>query len=216
MRGLSGPYPEVQNGTHFCYGGNQMLSPDPVIRKCGCGPVAAVDLILYLKHRCSPSEPFRLPLVYYNAKLSAACRRYFPLIPPFGINGLLFIWGLNRFLRDEALPYHARWCVSEAKLWNRAEALLAQDLPVIMSVGPNFPAVWEKHRLTFYRQTADGRYLPASGAKSHYITATGIDHDWLRIASWGQEFYIRRSEYDRFVKEHSTYLFSNLAYLEIQ
>lgn len=213
---LSGIYPEVQNGSRLSYGGNQMLSPDPVIRKCGCGPVAAVDLILYLKRRRSPAEPFRFPLVYYNEKLSAACRRYFPLIPPFGINGLLFILGLNRFFHDEALPYRARWCLSGAKLWSRVEELLTQDLPVILSVGPNFPAVLEKHRLTFYRRAKDGRYLPASGAKSHYVTATGIDPEWLRIASWGQEFYISRSEYDRFVKEHSSYLFSNLVYLEKQ
>ena len=122
--------------------------------------------------------------------------------------------GLDRLFRDEGLPYRAQWSMSGGKLWARVEAMLRQDLPVILSVGPNFPAVWEKHRLTFYHRTEDGRFLPASGAKSHYVTATGLDKEWLRIASWGREFYIRRSEYDSFVKQHSTYLFSNLVYLK--
>ena len=30
------------------YGGNQRLSKDPVIKKCGCGIVAALDTLLYL------------------------------------------------------------------------------------------------------------------------------------------------------------------------
>ena len=84
---------------------------------------------------------------------------------------------------------------------------------MILSVGPNFPAVWEKHKLKFYRKITDGNYRPAAATKAHYVTATALDAEWLRISSWGKEYYINREEYEAFVKAHSSYLFSNLVYL---
>ena len=214
MTNLKMNFPSVKNSGRSSYGGNQMLSDNPIIRRCGCGPVAALDLTLYLRSKQFPWETSEQSLAYYNYRLSECCRRYFPLIPPFGINGVLFIFGLNRLMKDEGLPYIAKWCLSGEKIWARIDFLLSQDIPVILSVGPNFPAIWEKARLTFYRKLADNRYIPVASAKSHYITATALDLDWLRIASWGQEYYIRRDEYDEYVRKHSTYLFSNIVYLK--
>ena len=41
----------------------------------------------------------------------------------------------------------------------------------------------------------------------------GIDEQWLRISSWGREYYINRKEYERYTKENSSFAFSNLIYL---
>ena len=207
---LNAPYLQVQYGKSLSYGGSQIRSDHAVIRKCGCGPVAAMDTVWYLEHK-SETEPVEWSA--YNAGLRELCRRYFPLIPPFGINGIVFVAGLNRLLRDRKLPYQAFWMLSGAKLWLRVEDMLRRDLPVILSVGPNFPAIWQNNRLPFYLRDAEGNYHPAAATKSHFVTATGIDETWVRISSWGREYYINREEYDRYTRKHSMYAFSNLVYL---
>ena len=76
------------------------------------------------------------------------------------------------------------------------------------------PAVWKKDRLPFYSRRDDGSFVRSSSAKSHYVSVTGLDDEWARISSWGREYYIRRSEYDDFVKRHSSQVFSNILYIK--
>ena len=92
--------------------------------------------------------------------------------------------------------------------------MLSRDIPVILSVGPNFPVFWRKNRLPFYIRSADGSYRKAAATKGHFVTATGIDAAWVRISSWGREYYINRSEYEKYTKENSLYAFSNLLFLQ--
>ena len=209
MLSLNKQYIQVERNGRLSYGGSQMWSENQTVKVCGCGPVAVLDTLLYLTNR----QDRPLSLEEYNRTLEAMSKRYFPLVKPFGINGLMLAAGMNRLLRKYRLPYRAFWAVSGRKFWPRVEELLRQDLPVIFSVGPNFPALWQKHRLTFYRKTADGVYVPSSSAKSHYITATGIDPKWLRISSWGTEYYINRKEYDEYIRKHSTSIVSNILML---
>ena len=49
--------------------------------------------------------------------------------------------------------------------------------------------------------------------RAHYITVTGIEHGWLRISSWGQEWYINWREYRNFAWIKSCPLFSNICYI---
>jgi len=210
MQGLQKPYIRVQRQQGKSYGGSQMWSPRESIRLCGCGPVAAFDTFLYLSGR--NQEP--LGEEAYLRELNDVTRRYFPLIKPFGINGILLALGFNRLLAKHRLPYRAFWAVSGKKFWTRIQELLEQDIPVILSVGPNFPALWRKERLTFYRKRPDGSFAPASSAHAHYITATGLDESWLRISSWGQEYYISRAEYDEYVRKYSASLVSNVLMLQ--
>ena len=46
------------------------------------------------------------------------------------------------------------------------------------------------------------------------MTVTGMDEDWLCVSSWGNRYYISREEYRRYVRRHSSYLFSNIVYLD--
>lgn len=209
MLSLKRKYIQVERNGRLSYGGSQMWSENPTVKICGCGPVAVLDTLLYLTHR----QESPMSLAEYNRMLEEMSKRYFPLVRPFGINGLLLAAGMNRLLRRYRLPYRAFWAISGRKFWPRVEELLRQDLPVIFSVGPNFPAVWQKHRLPFYRKTAEGVYILSSSAKSHYITATGIDPDWLRISSWGTEYYINRKEYDEYIRRYSTAIVSNILML---
>lgn len=212
MLTLQRPFPSVQNNDLVSYGGCQTWSDREMIRKCGCGPVAVLDLLHYLTHEGDSLVP--QPLAAYNEELRMLCRRYLPLIPYAGINGFVLTIGVNRLFLDRGLPYRAFWAFSGTKLWDRIREMLARDLPVILSVGPNFPAIWRKERLRFYCRRADGCFAPAASTKSHYFTVTGIDEDWLQTSSWGRRYFIKRTEYDEFVRKHSTYLFSNLLYIK--
>ena len=127
---------------------------------------------------------------------------------------MLLAVGVNRLFHRYSLPYHSAWAWSGDLLWDRVTEMLMHDLPVILSIGPNFPAVWQKDRLPFYIRRGAERYVPASSAKSHYVIVTGLDETWARISSWGREFYINRREYDDFVRRHSSSLFSNILYIK--
>lgn len=210
MIGLQKPYVNVQRGLERSYGGSQMWSERETIRRCGCGPVAAMDLLLYLENRTSP-----IASADYERELQAITKKYFFLIRPFGINGISFVFGLNRLLRDRGLPYRAAWETSRKQLWPRIEEMLGRDLPVILSVGPNFPRTWAGDQVDFYVRLKNGGYRPATKTKSHYVTATGIDETWLRISSWGREYYILRKDYDDYARYSSIPLLTNIVYLKI-
>ena len=207
---LKRPLLQVQTGTSFSFGGSQMFSDDKTIRKCGCGPVAALNTLCYL---CNCDESLMLTKSEHNALLSDICSRYFPLIPPFGISGPLFVIGLNRLFSDRNVPYHAALMLSGEKLWSRTENMLSRDLPVILTVGINFPLFWRNVRLPFYVCSPQGEYRRATAAKAHFVTVTGIDEEWLCISSWGRRYYINRREYDTYTRKNSMYLLSNILFL---
>ena len=209
MLSLRKPYVRVQHDGVCTYGGSQMLSDIKSIRTCGCGPVAALDTVLYL----SGEQEKPIPLAEYNKKLESICRRYFPLLPPFGINGVFLAAGMNQLLRKRGLPYRASWAFSGKKFFARMEEMLSRDIPVIFSVGPNFPAVWHKNKLPFYRRRADGSFYPCNSTVAHYVTATGLDPEWIRISSWGTEYYIKREEYRQYIQKYSANLVSNVLFL---
>lgn len=219
MIGLLKPYPSVINGTELSYGGSQTLSDHAVIKKCGCGVVAALDLVIYLCSgpyggKGSLSDGQAVPLSAYNKYLRILSRKYFPLIPPFGMNGLVMITGLNRLFQALSLPYRADWKISAIKMESRIAEMLARDIPVILAIGPNFPCVWQQNRLTLYRKTPQGDFWKYSSAKAHYVTVTGMDEEWLRISSWGKELYLSRTEYQGYTASHSTPLLSNIVYIK--
>ena len=88
--------------------------------------------------------------------------------------------------------------------------MLSDDIPVILAVGPNLPFVWKKEKLTFYTKNHEGNLLPTAKTKAHFVTVTGRDGAWLRISSWGKEYYISIREYREYVKSHSSFLVSNV------
>ncbi|MCA5962640.1 hypothetical protein LC724_22785 [Blautia sp. RD014234] len=92
--------------------------------------------------------------------------------------------------------------------------MLAHDIPVILLVGPNFPFVWGKHRLNMYHRSPEGEYSPSCQIKAHFVTVTGMDDTWMRVSSWGKEYYINRQEYVNYVKKHSSFLISNICYIK--
>jgi len=223
MLELRHPYIEVQTARGVSCGGGQQFSESAMVRRCGCGIIAALDTLLYLSrwHMVGPVPYFRrfpaegpVPFHVYTDCVKALSRRYFPMIPYRGINGLLLALGMQAFFHDQHMPFSARWCMISSRLWERIEEMLRQDLPVIMSVGPNLPLIWENHRVRFYVRTPEGRYLPAAAANAHYFTVIGMDETWLRISSWGNLYYLNRREFEDYVNHHSAGFVNNVVYID--
>ena len=223
MLSLQHPYISVSFDGHGSYGGGQQFSHDRMMKRCGCGVVAATDLLLYLNryHHGTEIPPFRdlpregpLPFPAYDACLQRMRKSYFPMIPYAGINGLMLAAGMQLFFRRWKLPYTAKWCFGHTRLWDRIEAMLRADLPVIMSVGPKLPLFWRRERANFYSRLPSGELRATAGAHAHYFTVTGMDEDWLRISSWGRLYYLRRQEFNDYVARHSAAFVSNILYIE--
>lgn len=222
MLSLRHPYVSIHLDNHDTYGGGQQHSRNAMMQRCGCGIIAATDTLLYLcrYHTGLMPPPFRalgtaspLPSPLYDDCILEMRRAFFPLIPYAGINGLMLMRGMDRFFRKYHMPFTAKWCFTRSGMWERMEEMLRRDIPVIMSVGPNFPVLWGKERASFYVRTPAG-YRPSTGARAHYITVTGMDESWLRISSWGRLYYLNRLEFEQYVKRHSAGFVSNILYIE--
>ena len=212
----------VHIDNHDTYGGGQQHSRNAMVQRCGCGIIAATDTLLYLSryHMGFMPLPFRslekekvFPFSLYDACILNMRRRFFPMIPYAGINGLMMMRGMERFFRKYHMPFSARWCFTRSGMWEKIEQMLQNDIPVIMSVGPNFPLLWGKEKTSFYVPTPNG-LRAATGAKAHYFTVTGMDENWLRISSWGRLFYLNRAEFETYVNHHSAGFISNILYIE--
>ncbi len=220
---LKHPYISVDTDSSPSYGGSQMRSANMTVQKCGCGIIAAFDTLLYLSRwhpECKINDFSELqsitslPLSTYNQYISRMKRTYFPIIPHAGMNGLALMAGMNLFFRKRRIPYHALWCMNRTKIWDRVEEMLREDIPVIMSIGPNFPLVWQNHRADFYIKSKDGYYVRSASAKAHYVTVTGMDDEWLRISSWGRRYYLNRAEFEDYVSAYSAGFVSNILYIK--
>lgn len=223
MLSLRHPYISVSLNGRVSYGGSQMLATNDMVKRCGCGIVAALDLLLYLERWhgggyvpmfASLPADGPIPFPAYNSCVDRLRKTYFPMIPYAGINGVMLAAGMQLFLKRHAMPWKARWCFSSSAIWARIGTMLQEDLPVIMSVGPNFPDFWGKEKASFYTQTPYGEYRRASAAHAHYFTVTGMDDEWLRISSWGQCYYLNRQEFEQYARRHSAGFLCNILYLE--
>lgn len=214
---LKHPWPSVQRDQACSYGGSQTWSARWDLRKCGCGAVAMTDLTLYLtRHHGAdgPDLPDPAPLADYDALCGSLQRRYLPMVPPVGINGISLAIGISAYCKAHGIPLRASWGVKVKDFWTAMADMLDRDLPVIFAVGQNIPFVWQNHKVDLYQKTADGRYTAVSRIRAHYMTVTAMDDTWLTVSSWGKKYYIHRGEYAEYGKKHSIALVNNLLWLK--
>ena len=205
MTALARPWVAVRLPGAVSFGGNQNWFPDGNFRRCGCGVVACADTLLYLTGRSSLSREEYIAYV-------EGLRKYYPLLPGRGIDGLRLAVGMNLCLRRENLPLRARWCASAQAFWQRLEEQLEADLPAVVAIGPNFPRFWGAERLPLYARTAVG-YVESERTKAHFLTVTGEENGWLEVSSWGRRLYIRRDAWESYMRRASAPLLTNLLYL---
>lgn len=219
MLKLKNDYISVLYESGPSFGGSQRMADNKTMAQCGCGVVAATDFLLYItKHHGNYAESVvkalslydKLPKDEYNRCIDKMRRIYFPLIPKLGMNGLGLMAGMQLYFHRYKLPYSCHWCISDKDLWQKIAGMLSQDLPVIMSIGPNFPFVWRNGKAAFYTRDINGALRPASYVKAHFVSVTGMDNEWLEISSWGQRFYLNRRMYEEYVSKYSAALVSNI------
>ena len=113
------------------------------------------------------------------------CRGLLRPLPHMGMTGTAVAAGLNREFRRRGIPYRARWCFRGAPvLWERMAAMLRDDLPVILAIGPNLPRFWRKKKLVLYRRDDRGRFIPAVRTRAHFVTAIALDGMAVERASF--------------------------------
>lgn len=213
------PYFSIKVQNEHSFGGSQTWSDSRIMRKYGCGVVGMSDVLLYLGlHQTSCETDLQYGILRedgllsyprYERYLIKMRRRYLSVIPGFGVPGFFLPIAMNRYFRHYRIDLRASWCVRPGKILPRIEEMLRQDMPVILAIGPNFPCIWGRQKVTFYRKE-NGEYLPATSVKAHFVVVTGIIDDYLQISSWGKEYYISWQEYQRYMKKHSTCLTSNI------
>lgn len=216
---LKHSYLSVKAQNENSFGGSQTWSSSRLIRKYGCGIVGISDVLLYLGlHRPDCETDLLYGMVREDGYLSypryeryqmKIRRRYLTIIPFFGVPGFLLPVAMNKYFRRYRLPLRAGWGVRPSQIFPGIEQMLEQDIPVILSVGPNYPLPFRRKMLTFYRQE-NGIYIPAVQVKAHFVVVTGLTDGYLQVSSWGKEYYISWQEYQTYVKKYSNFFVSNI------
>lgn len=164
--------------------------------------------------------------------------RDFRIRGPLGITGFGLARRMNRIFRREQLPFRSKWSIGRKRLEKRLLEMLSEDIPVLLSVGPGF--FHRKERLPMYRPAEEqegkgknresggpeghrdftGGFTKANSMHDHYVTVTGyletggaFPGRWLRISSWGGEYYVNHEEYMEHVRKYDNFLFSSLLYI---
>ena len=233
----------VEDGAMRYYGGSQNIYATPREKSCGCGIAGAADIILYIEAvNSEKTENYRslsFSKAIFLAKSEELRKKYIPIIPGRGVNSFLLAMGMNKYFRKHRMKYRASWKWTASKKWEIVERMLKDDIPVIISIGNNFPAVWGKHELNLYvadeqirtrhndgsisRHTSgdaeavlkeERTYRKQASVCGHFVVITAIEGNCLTVSSWGRRYYISIDEFDRYVKKHSTHIYSNI--LEIK
>lgn len=216
-------YPSVRKDGRSSFGGDQSWDHRNYMRQSACGVIAATDLILYLlQNQCD--DPGRLflnrkkrdePLSweFYADFFEWIHRKYLPVIPHFGTIGPELAWGLNRFFRHNGIPLKASWGFRRKDFFRSMSRMLEEDIPVIFSIGPNFPLRFAGYKLPLY-QKYGSQYRQVTAVNAHFVTAVSLDDQWIEISSWGKRYYVKRKEYWEYAKKRSGFLFSNLVKIE--
>lgn len=213
------PYFSIKIQNEQSFGGSQTWSTSSIMRKYGCGVVGMADVLLYLGlHKTSYEtdllygmlrEDGLLSYPRYERYLIKMRRRYLSIIPGFGVPGFFLPLAMNRYFRHYHIDLWATWCVLPGKILPRIEEMLRKDIPVVLAIGPNFPLILGRKKVTLYRKD-NGEYLPVTEVKAHFVVVTGMVDGYLQISSWGKEYYLSWAEYQKYMKKYSTCLTSNI------
>ena len=141
----------------------------------------------------------------------------FPIIPYIGVNGIEIANGINNISLGQL---NAKWRFGSSvsnDFYNEICKMLKSDIPVTLSIGPFSSGVYfykcieTNNGIIPYEYVIDyNEYIESPGkpyiikpmlVNSHYVTVTGAYRDlqtrkiWLRISSWGEEYYIDYNNY---------------------
>lgn len=203
----------VKDKCNTYFGGNQAWCDKKYMQKSGCGVVGCANFILYQRMNTNDFscnvEKYHISKKNYLQFVEHLRKYYLPVIPGIGMSGIQMSIGINLYFFKNRMKMIARWGCIHWKIWDKIQSMLKQDMPVIMSIGPNFPNTFGRHKLNLYVKNAD-KYEYCENVNAHYVTVTAIQDEWVEISSWGRKLYFSKKEYEQYVKKHSNWLFSNI------
>ncbi|MCR5215344.1 MAG: hypothetical protein K6C69_00145 [Lachnospiraceae bacterium] len=219
---LKHEYPHIMYPSGPSFGGNQMKEAHLPTANLGCGLVAVADTLSYLCRTNGAS----IPQIPYESTISQETytkylnrlRRRMPILSLLGgIPAMELVWALRYYSKKAHLSYSFRWGVPSRKMYGVIAKMLSQDLPVIVSVGMAFPYFISKAGVKYYEKRPNGNLVVAGTVRGHYMTITGLmdvdERAYLRVSSWGMEYYIDFEEYLNFARKKSNLLFTNILYI---
>lgn len=248
-------YIPVRKDSVTYYGGSQMWfstkqkhSKDYVLYHYGCGTIATADLFLYLALQNNAQKSPVTDLVLdvtdsvnyadYDAYVHLINDRYTKTRKFIAVLGPKIASAINSYSNSYGLGYEAswKWKLTYYDMLDAISEMLSQDIPVILSIGPNTPNLWGKKGISFYQQyeidnsenttnIIDAlhpyRYRAViHDINGHYVTVTGIIKDdiagtiMLRISSWGKQYYINYEEYRNYIENTGGTFTSSLVYIK--
>ena len=218
---IKAPYPGIKLSSNSTLGGNQRVLKSQTLQRCGCGVVAALDLVRYLHlYHCSCKTSFfigvedaeHLPLAIYDLCAMRMQRNFVPALYPIGTTVFSLSAGLNQYFKRYHIPLKASWGVSKENVWTEMERMLRQNFPVILSIGHQFPGLGTGEGLPLYRYQGE-RMVKAAHVRGHYVTVVAMSDHWLKVTSWGQIYYISRNEFLCYRDQTSLNLLCNMLQL---
>lgn len=253
---LSNPnYVQVIKDSYSSYGGNQMwfqgeskCSTDYVLRSYGCGTIAVSDIFLYLAMQNEAMQTSitsavlqgRKTVKYddYDLYVRKINKYYTHTRRIIAVLGPKIASAINSYSRDYGLGLKAawRWKLTYYDMLDIMEEMLSMDIPIILSIGPNWPKLWGEKGVSFYELKeidyhdantgTDNKNKPyyyhavKQAVNSHYVAVTGIIKDdiagtiMLRISSWGKMYYLNYEEYRDYIDTVSNTWTSSLAHVQ--
>ncbi len=218
---LKNSFITIDAGGRKLYGGDQGSLGSKAMTRCGCGLIAALNMLLYLHiNYCEYRTDFfgdksdpELSMEEFVRFSFLLRKKFIPLFYPFGLNGLTLSWCINRYFRKYRLSLRCRWAVRKKRRFEAAEEMLFTDIPVILSIGPNFPFLPGRKELALYRDLGTSHLVRSASVNAHYVTITAMNKKQLRVSSWGKEYYINREEFESYSHKRSWSFLSNIVYV---
>ena len=200
---LKNPYVSVEGsygGNQGWFKNIENARKGKTIEGFGCGLIGASDILLHLlgttenvleKNAVSNSENKSAgngnrtaSKIDYDKYVQYMEKHFFHILPKLGISGVLLAWNMNMYflLNRKKIKeitggrYWARWAVLPFNILKRIKEMLANDIPVILAIGPG---MFRKNKLTFFNKIegTDGSvtFRPATKTKDHYVSVTGVE-----------------------------------------
>ena len=202
---LKREFPAVKGDGKRYFGGAQAWSTHKYVRGYGCGVIACANVLLHTVDRMG-SELDKDDYIKYARKLR---RMFLPVIPKFGMNGIFMTLGVDLFFLFHRSPFIAYWGCLPCNIFKNIEKMLKDDIPVVLSAGPNWPNLFGKNTLDMYEKNENG-YVKTDAMRAHYVTVTAMDDTYLTVSSWGKKYYVKRAEFIEYAKKHSNFIFSSI------
>ncbi|MDD3174379.1 MAG: hypothetical protein PHF63_12110 [Herbinix sp.] len=161
--------PVIKDSDTF-YGGSQMWFPadhwyskDYIIHNYGCGTIATADLFLYLAQQKDALKSPATEIAFrgsnqvnydnYDPYVRTINDQYTKTLRIIAVLGPKIASAINTYANSYGFEFQAFWKLKLTyyDMLDIMEEMLLQDIPVILSIGPNTPNLWGKKGIPFYK-----------------------------------------------------------------